>query len=301
VGAGGAQAAFSSDDFNVAPRVSAMPLMQSGNQEALCRRPVLSPRGRHKEGTPGEGWKSGRGRKGLLVHTVGMRRHDSTSHDWPGTMAVQAYLQSREGKDALHSALSRQRLSRSLEDDLRSMVEDAAMKLDRAGEPIRSPGGFVRDVAHKQAVGLVRVEIAERRRFCRPIPGHDTETHASHVIAIERGFEEFEIDDRLRSVRRSLMDPRLRAQPWERSAVANYVAIRAEGRMPGEHCPQPRGGTSDHHTAEWAALWYSGKRGCFAVGDNEDSPAVRQARSRAMGALDDLLVQLRNQMEIDNV
>jgi hypothetical protein len=301
VGAGGAQATFSSDDFNVAPRVSAMPLMQSGNQEALCRRPAHSPRGRHGEGTPGEGQKSGRGRQGPFVQTVGMGRHDSAIQDWPGTMAVQEYLESREGKDALHSALSRQRLSRSLEDDLRSMVEDAAMKRDRAGEPIRSPGGFVRDVAHKRAVDLVRVEVAERRRFCRPVSGYDIETPAWNVIAIERGFEEFEIADRLRSVRRSLMDPRLRAQPWERSAVANYVAIRAEGRMPGERCPQPRGGTSGHHTAEWAALWYSGERGCFAVGGNEDSPAIRQARSRAMGALDNLLVRLRNQMEVDNV
>jgi hypothetical protein len=238
-----------------------------------------------------------------LVQTVLMRRQDSATEDWPGTMAVRAYLDSDEGKAAVRHAASRQRLSRSLEDDLRTKVEDEALKLDLTGEPIRSPGGFVKSVLAKRAIDLVRGEITARRRFHRPatVDGIEgPEAGASILLVDELGFDAFESDDCLRSVRGSVADPRLIAHPWERSAVANYVAIRAELRMPGARCPQPRGGTSKHHAAEWAALWYAGRRTCFAIDGNDDSPAIRQARARCMKALDGLLVRLRDQMEIDN-
>lgn len=220
----------------------------------------------------------------------------STDHQWAGTAAVTAFLGSEPGRRAVVSAAVRHRLGTSLEDELAQMVQDEAMRMDQRGEPIRSAEGFVRHCLARRAVDLQRGQKRQRSRFGRRVEVDDS---VADTVG-EQGdpaVAELEFEQQLEALRAGILDRRLDAPAWQRSALLTYVAVHAERLIAGEGSIRPQGGTTPHHAALWTGLWYAGERACLA-GDG-GSAAVRQARSRKLRALGDLHARLRDLVAVD--
>ncbi len=87
--------------------------------------------------------------------------------------------------------------------------------------------------------------------------------------------------ERIVGVRRRLAQA-LTSKPYPAAAALCLVTISSDGAEPADDCPRPRGGVSQDQAPWWAAVFYSGRRTCFAVdGDHEDA-AMRTRRSRAL-------------------
>jgi hypothetical protein len=228
----------------------------------------------------------------VQAECVRMSSSLSTDEKWAGSVAVATYLASDQGRADVAQAARRHRLGTALEHELASRVQDAAFNMDRRGQEIRSPVGFVHRVLEMRAIDLVRGEIRRRRRFARPTRDDDGDQPAFQVAAPEDpALTELEHEGALARIRDIVLDHRVEGSAWQRSALLTYVAVRVDGLEPGERCVRPRGGTTPHKAALWAGLWYAGKRASLE-GDGAND-AVRQARSRQLRALGDLHDQVR--------
>lgn len=219
----------------------------------------------------------------------------STDERWAGSIAIAEYLASDRGRADVARAAREHRLGTMVEHELASKVQDAAFSMDRRGELITSPAGFVRQVLSRRAIDLVRGEIRRRNRWVRPKIDENGEWAEVEVAAPEEPeLVELEHEEALEQLRGIALDARLTAQPWQRSALLTYVAVRVESLEPGQRCVRPRGGTTAHKAALWVGLWYAGQRSTLE-GDG-GSDAARQARSRQLRALSELHAQMRDTM-----
>ena len=225
-----------------------------------------------------------------------MSQSVSTDEQWAGATAVAEFLASEAGRLAVAREAFRHRLGSIFEHELAQLVQDEAMRMDQRGEPIHSARGFVRHCLTRRAVDLQRGQMRESSRFGSHVAVDDSVADTVGEQG-EPAVAELEFEHQLEALRALILDRRLDASAWQRSALLTYVAVRAERLIAGDRSIRPQGGTTPHHAALWTGLWYAGERACLE-GDG-GSAAVRQARSRKLRALGDLHARLRDLMAVD--
>ena len=201
------------------------------------------------------------------------------------------FLRSGAGRALIHRILATNRLPRSLADDL---AQDALRRvwvtLTSGDGVIDSLEGFVTVVLNRAAVDIVRGRVRgpqaidwqqgvdlDADGWGWPLEGPsplDVEADALARTALV-------------SVRRAVHTV-LSIDPVSGGAALAYLNVAVDGAPVAPDCPQPGRGATPTDAAEWAALWYAGRRDCFvdaALGapppaDAAASGAVRKRRSR---------------------
>jgi DNA-directed RNA polymerase specialized sigma24 family protein len=197
--------------------------------------------------------------------------------------AVRQFLASPQGKAHTHRALSRCKLSASLEDDLVQEVLRRCASRISLGKAIDNPGGFATVLLHRASVDIVRGQL--HRPLAFGLLGSD---EPADVDVEDGGFEaDVVVADMVGGLRRALHGL---TGPRRIAAALAYLVASFDQAPVGAACPQPVGGAGAQEAAEWAGLWYSGRRDCFPDGAAGEA-AVRKRRSRAVAELHAALVE----------
>jgi hypothetical protein len=200
------------------------------------------------------------------------------------------FLRSPAGRATIHRTLTARQLPRSLADDLIQDVLGRVCAAAGQGVAIDNVEAFATRLAQRSAVDIVRGRI--RHPQLVDLRGVDPDAEVQGQPFAVASPLDVEADalagEALAAVRR-LVHHRLAADPSAGAAALAYLAVMVEGASPGDRCPQPLAGASPDEAAEWAALWYGGRRDCFA-GDATTTPAtVRKRRSRLVHRFRDVL------------
>lgn len=84
----------------------------------------------------------------------------------------------------------------------------------------------------------------------------------------------------------------LAANPDRAAAALVVLAIVHGDASPAEDCPAPTGGVAQSEAVSWAGLFYGGADRCFPSPGHLEDAAMRKRRSRALGRLRALLLQV---------
>ena len=195
------------------------------------------------------------------------------------------FLRSSDGRAMTTRALQRRGLPLGLRDDLVAEVLRRVVGAE-AREPIDNPAGFATTAAQYAAADLLRGELR------RPLPllptAGETDDLELDVAAVESVDDEVLAAVARRDLREALFDDAV-SEPSRVATALAYLAARVDDAPVGPRCPRPVGGAGAQEAAEWAGLWYGGRRDCFPQERGPDSAALRKRRSRAVAHLHALL------------
>lgn len=199
---------------------------------------------------------------------------------------IVAWLASADARAAARHELRRLGLDAYDPDDL---LHDVAVRLLRADLPaLERPMAYARRSVQRRALDLLRGE-----RVRPAIAGHDDATEPAFEpadgaagpadLAATGAAED--------AIRRALFATLGRAKAWTVAAALSTLTLRMH-RSVQLPAAAPRPDTDEPDKADrWAALWLAGETDVFPdpAAGRTDTPAVRQARSRKLRAVDELL------------
>lgn len=238
-------------------------------------------------GLPSARTKPHRDLRGAFAVTPGRYNRavtDSTAFSF-AAWAERHLRPSQPGRRTVHHTLCRMRLQPALADDLVQEVLRRACQYDRDGVAVDNPAALLARLIHRAAVDIVRGRARRKEQLVRQV-GVDphVEVRDEPLDGVSPLDVEADVvaDDSLAALRRGVLCTA--RDPMEAAAALAYLAIAVDGAAPGPHCPQPDGGATNRESAEWAALWYAGRRRCFATDDDTAArPAtLRQRRNRVV-------------------
>jgi hypothetical protein len=194
-------------------------------------------------------------------------------------LALVAWLQTDDALAAARSELHRRGLEQY---DALDLLNDVAVRLLTAdlAATIDNPAGYARRSLQLRTLDLLR---GERLRPHDPLPDGFDETEVAHedhdpaVLATAAALED--------AFRRALTASLAGARTWTVAAALSTLTLRThpDVALPDD-VPEPGGSASAAQADAWAALWLAGERDVFGEG-----AAARQARSRKLRAVEDLL------------
>ena len=196
--------------------------------------------------------------------------------------ALVAWLQTDDALAAARAELHRRGLELY---DAMDLINDVAVRLltVEATVTIDNPAGYARRSLHLRTLDLLR---GARLRDHDPLPeGFDDSGDALD----EDDADPADVAGALAledAIRRSLGWCLERSKTWTVAAALTTLTVRThpDVALP-DGVPEPGGSASAAQAAAWAALWLAGERDVFG-----DGAAQRQARSRKLRAVEDLLV-----------
>lgn len=200
---------------------------------------------------------------------------------------IVAWLASADARAAARHELGRLGLDVYDPDDL---LHDVAVRLLRADLPaLQRPIAYARRSVQRRALDLLRGERA------RPtIAGPDQEATEPVTEPAEGGAGPADLaaagaaED---AIRRALFATLGRAKTWTVAAGLTTITLRMyrSVQLPAA-APRPDADEPDK-ADRWAALWLAGETDVFPdpAAGRADTPAIRQARSRKLRAVDELL------------
>jgi hypothetical protein len=195
-----------------------------------------------------------------------------------GVDAVAGWLASPEGRRAAQRWVGRLGLPAHLADDVAQEVLARTVAAAAEGQVPRNPGAWANRLGAFAARDLLRGALRRPRPAGALQDGDDQaglEATADEVEAVAVAAE-------LASGVRRALAARVGTRPWVGAAALTHLAVAVDGAPVGARCPQPAGGAGPQEAAEWAALWYAGRVGCFPEAGERETPAVRKRRSRAV-------------------
>lgn len=197
---------------------------------------------------------------------------------------IVAWLASADARAAARHELRRLGLDVYDPDDL---LHDVAVRLLRADLPaLDRPVAYARRSVQRRALDLLRGERVRRH--------HDEGALEEPATIADAGATPAELaaagaaED---AIRRALFAALGRAKAWTVAAALSTLTLRMHRSVPLP-AAAPRPETDEPDKADrWAALWLAGETDVFpdAGTGRTDSPAIRQARSRKLRAVDELL------------
>lgn len=200
---------------------------------------------------------------------------------------IVAWLASADARAAARHELRRLGLDVYDPDDL---LHDVAVRLLRADLPaLERPIAYARRSVQRRALDLLR---GERVRL--PIAGLDQDAPEPVIERADGGDGPADLvaaaaaED---AIRRALFAAVGRAKAWTVAAALSTLTLRLH-RSVQLPAAAPRPDTDEPDKADrWAALWLAGETDVFPdpAAGRTDTPAVRQARSRKLRAVDELL------------
>jgi hypothetical protein len=206
------------------------------------------------------------------------------------------FLRSSDGRSMVVRALQRRGLPLGLHDDLVSEILHRVVTAE-AREPIDNPAAFATHAAQYAAGDLLRNEL---RRPAPLLPrGTEDDDLTFDPSAMDKVDEDVIARGLLRDVRNALFDVAV-AMPQRAATALAYLSAGVDDAPVGQQCPQPMGGAGAQEAAEWAGLWYGGRRDCFPGDGVTDGPNVRKRRSRAVGQLHETLMTAANRAQLDD-
>lgn len=207
----------------------------------------------------------------------------------PAELAAR-FLRSDAGRATVHRTLAATRLPRALADDVIQDVLRQVCVATCRGLVIDNVEAFATRLVQRAAVDVVRGRI--RRPQVVDLRGVDPDAGVQGRPVAAALPLDVEADaltgESLAAVRRTIHHT-VSLDPSAAAAALAYLAVQVDGAAPSPHCPQPAGGATPTEAAEWAALWYAGRRVCFAGGRSPDPATVRKRRSRLTRRFRDLL------------
>ncbi len=195
----------------------------------------------------------------------------------------------RRGREYAERLIARKRLPEDLVDDVVQETLLAVIRAERAGTTIDNVEAFVTTVIKRRVTDLLRGEI--RRQEVPFAYFDDDDGYVREVGPVDEDADP-ELDvivlAQTTSMRAALGDC---LDGAARLPAAGALAMLAhvdplDPASPADDCPQPLGGATPVEAAAWVGLFYAGRRGWWS---DDDTPAVRQRRSRWARAQIDLL------------
>ena len=192
-----------------------------------------------------------------------------------------AWLTSADARAAAVSELHRRGLPAALVDDLLGATALALGAASLDGGTIDRPAAYARRALATKAVDLLRGTIRHRREIEWPDEFDLPESDDAEAPALA-----IELEDDLRVAIHRLLAAR---KAWAAAAALTVLTLAAhrDVALPRE-VPEPEG-ASGGQADRWASLWLAGCRDCFPAPGVADDAAMRQRRSRALRAVDDVL------------
>lgn len=198
---------------------------------------------------------------------------------------IVAWLASADARAAARHELGRLGLDLYDPDDL---LHDVAVRLLRADLPaLDRPIAYARRSVQRRALDLLRGERVRPRAAADGDPD-ETATIADDGDAPADLAAAGAAED---AIRRALFAVLGRAKTWTVAAALSTLTLRMH-RSVQLPAAAPRPETDEPDKADrWAALWLAGETDVFPdiAAGRADTPAVRQARSRKLRAVDELL------------
>jgi hypothetical protein len=215
---------------------------------------------------------------GTIVEGGGMEERTQSA----SRQRMVAWLLSDDARAAARSDLHRLGLDVLDADDL---LHDVAVSLLRVALPaeLDNPVGYARRALSRRATDLLRGELV-RRAHDLPLLQTDDEAPLTELVdAADLSPADAAVLATLEDgIRRALQVALAEAKAWTVSAALSTLtlAVHREVALP----------SGAPETDRWAALWLAGERDVFPDGDaRPDDAARRQARSRKLRVVDDLL------------
>lgn len=193
----------------------------------------------------------------------------------------------RRGRGYAARLVARQRLPDAHVDDV---VQEARIAVHRAvadGTEIDNVEAFVTMVIRRRVTDLLRGDL---RRAEVPFERLDDEGYVREIEPADDADPEADVVAMAQtaSIREAIGAC---LEGASRLPAAGALAVLAhvdptDPAAPADDCPQPVGGATPSEAAAWVGLFYSGRRGWWS---DDDTPAIRQRRSRWARAQTDLL------------
>jgi DNA-directed RNA polymerase specialized sigma24 family protein len=170
------------------------------------------------------------------------------------------------------------------------LLNDVAVRILTAelGAAIDNPAGYVRRSLHLRTIDLLR---GERVRPHEPLPDLVDHGHPVHDDDGDDDPADLVVAAHLEdAIRRALAVALHRTKAWTVAAALSTLTLRThpDVALP-DGLPEPGGSATRAQADRWAALWLAGERDVFPD-DGDADPAVRQARSRKLRAVEQLLL-----------
>ncbi|HVM08344.1 MAG TPA: hypothetical protein VM345_07780 [Acidimicrobiales bacterium] len=206
-----------------------------------------------------------------------------------------AWLADDEARAAAAAELHRRALPVVLVDDVLGAAALAVASLEPASlAGIDNPIGYVRRVVTTKAIDLLRGRIRTQthERELHPWDEDDDDAGldlpAPGAASVADDVVAGETEDALRVALHRLL---ARRRPWIAAAgmTALTLAVHRDVALP-RAVPSPEG-AAPGQADRWAALWLAGERHCFATQSRAEDAAMRQRRSRALRAIDEILLE----------
>lgn len=194
---------------------------------------------------------------------------------------------SQRGCDYARRLVARQRLPNAVVDDVVQEARIAVLRAVANGTEIDNIEAFVTTAIRRRVIDLLRGDI---RRAEVPFERFDDEGIVREVEPVDAADPEADVVAMAQTASlRTAIGERLDGA--SRLPAAGALAVLAhvdpnDPAEPADDCPQPVGGATPSEAAAWVGLFYSGRRGWWA---DDDTPAIRQRRSRWARAQTDLL------------
>lgn len=196
---------------------------------------------------------------------------------------IVAWLASADARAAARHELGRLGLDLYDPDDL---LHDVAVRLLRADLPaLDRPIAYARRSVQRRALDLLRGERV------RPVTDGEPDETATIADPGDAPADLAAAGAAEDAIRRALFALLGRAKTWTVAAALSTLTLRLYRSVPLP-AAAPRPETEEPDKADrWAALWLAGETDVFPdlAAGRADTPAVRQARSRKLRAIDDLL------------
>lgn len=196
---------------------------------------------------------------------------------------IVAWLASADARAAARHELGRLGLDLYDPDDL---LHDVAVRLLRADLPaLDRPIAYARRSVQRRALDLLRGERV------RPVTDGEPDETATIADPGDAPADLAAAGAAEDAIRRALFALLGRAKTWTVAAALSTLTLRLYRSVPLP-AAAPRPETDEPDKADrWAALWLAGETDVFPdlAAGRADTPAVRQARSRKLRAIDDLL------------
>ena len=206
--------------------------------------------------------------------------------------AALRWLATADARAAAVYEVTARSLPKEMADDLLSLV--AVALAQRFASPsaaeIDDPVAYARRSLTMRAIDLQRGAIRDRHnRTPWPVDaeGEPVDVHDSVALPIELGHE---IDTAILAVRRAVAAQLSNARPWAGAAAMTVLTLTVHRDVPVPPGVPTPDANDDLQLIRWAALYLAGQRTCFPTDGNAEDDAMRKRRSRALRAVDDVLV-----------